>query len=282
MRAFLQATAGRSAGQKEWLMPETSISVGQGGRAQWVIKDDPELAADHFEVSWDGKNLSVSSTGQAPLWVDAEEVELGDTVEAQNGSLIWAGASTFLLRTVPDDLRLSLPPAPPRVRPRTESLVAARKEALVGLNKEEKLFAILDAARDRRVQALLNVCGERSQSLYDGIKGSMLAEVAPYLVQLEKDSALLNYLVNEAWGESWGVFLIGARPFVEVRRRLRRSLMVRDESSGKKMYFRFYDPRVLRAFWPVSSTRQKSEMVGAEIHAFILEGKNDEILRMTP
>lgn len=247
-----------------------------------MITDDPELSPVHFEVFWNGEKLTVAGTGQHSFLLDAAEIEPSKIVEARNGAVLWAGRSTFLLRTVPENLLACLPPPPPRVRPRTEELTAARKEALVTLNKEDKLFAILDAARDRRVRALLNVSAEQSQSLYEGLKGDVLADVAPYLVQLESDSELLKFLVNEAWGESWGVFLIGNRPFVDVRRRLRRSLMVRDEESGKKLYFRFYDPRVMRAFWPVATLRQKGEITGTEIREFILEGMNDEVIRARP
>lgn len=282
MRAFIQSTSGRTAGKKNWLEPNTAVSIGQGGRATWVIADDPELSLVHFDVFWDGEKLTVEGAGKRLFLLDNAEIEPSKRVEARNGSILGAGRSTFVLRIIPPNLLASLPPPPPNVRPRTEALTAARNEALAALNKEEKLFAILDGARDRRVRVLLNVCQEQSQSLYDGLKGDTLADVAPYLVQLEKDSELLKFLVNETWGESWGIFLIGARPFVEVRRRLRRSLMVRDEESEKKLYFRFYDPRVMRIFWPAATVRQKSEMTGSEISAFLLEGMQDELIRAVP
>ena len=44
----------------------------------------------------------------------------------------------------------------------------------------------------------------------------------------------------------------------ELRRHLRRFLMVEDES-GEPLYFRYYDPGALRDFWPSCSRRQVTE-----------------------
>jgi hypothetical protein len=51
------------------------------------------------------------------------------------------------------------------------------------------------------------------------------------------------------WGKSWGVFFTSADPFVRVRKHLRFLQYVTDENEKEGvLYFRYYDPRVLRPF----------------------------------
>jgi hypothetical protein len=138
----------------------------------------------------------------------------------------------------------------------------------------EPLFAVLDAARDDRVLAWLYESGLEHHSLYEGPKGDVLADVAPYLVRLELDAPLLRQLVEEGWGQAFGVLVTSrARP-KDVRSRLRRLLMVQTESS-KQVYFRFYDPRVLRVFLPIATPRQVSWFFGGgEMGAYVLEDRD--------
>jgi hypothetical protein len=46
------------------------------------------------------------------------------------------------------------------------------------------------------------------------------------------------------------------------------------------MYFRFYDPRVLRLFLPACTARQRSELTGTEIERFLVEGLEAEPVRL--
>jgi len=279
-RAFLQITSGRLEGKRVWLEKDSVLRVGQSARADLALVHDERMAPLHFDVRWNGETCVFSGHRQIHFTVNGDTIDNEKT--AGDGAFVIAGQTSFLLRVVNADLRALLPPAPPDAKPLTEALRAAREQALLTLSRETHLFAILDAARDRRVRPLLQACTETHESLFDGEKGQRLADVAPYLVELSPASPLLEVLVNDAWGESWGLYLIGLRPFKEIRRRLRRSLMVQDEETDKKLYFRFYDPRVLRAFWPTCSTRQRSEFVGNEIGAFLLEGADAEMLRLAP
>ncbi|MCP3137831.1 DUF4123 domain-containing protein [Pyxidicoccus xibeiensis] len=142
----------------------------------------------------------------------------------------------------------------------------------------EPLFAVLDAARERRVLKLLQGAGEQYESLYEGPESKELAEVAPYLVRLPGDSELLAQLVHRGWGKSWGLFLTSRLPFKETRRHLRKFLMVQDATTKRQLYFRFYDPRVLRMFLPTCSVEQRTEFLGA-LETVLVEGEKGEVLR---
>jgi hypothetical protein len=132
------------------------------------------------------------------------------------------------------------------------------------------VYAILDAARDPLILARLFDCTEEHQSLYEGTKGDELMAFAPYLVALPRGSAFLETIVREGWGKCWGVYLTCEEPFKEVRKHLRHFLMVQMEA-GKQVYFRFYDPRVLRVFLPTCNTQETIEFFGP-IRQWLVEG----------
>jgi pSer/pThr/pTyr-binding forkhead associated (FHA) protein len=145
---------------------------------------------------------------------------------------------------------------------------------------EGGLHAILDAARTPRILEALREAVEEHRSLYEGAQSVALDDVAPYLVHLESGSRLLPQLVREGWTRRWGIFLEGEVPKRELRRHLRRFLMVEDDETGEKLYFRFYDPGVLRVFWPSCSRRQRADLLGP-LRAFLVEGEHGEVLRLT-
>jgi hypothetical protein len=156
-------------------------------------------------------------------------------------------------------------------------LAAAARAREILAPRLGRLYAVLDAARDERILELCRESVDQSKSLYEGVKGEALADAAPYLVALEPGSGLLDRLL-EGWGRSFGVFAVSERPFKAVRRHLRRFLLVEDDETGGRMYFRFYDPRVLREFMPLATPRQRDDLFG-EIDAFFAEGEGGELLR---
>ncbi|MEZ4302132.1 MAG: DUF4123 domain-containing protein [Polyangiaceae bacterium] len=143
------------------------------------------------------------------------------------------------------------------------------------------LFAVLDAARDPRVLELLRESVEPHHLLFEGTQGEALAEQAPYLVELPPETRLLDKLVLEGWGKRWGIYLTSPRPLRDVRRHLRRFLMVQDEATGERLYFRFFDPRVLEGFLAESNLRQREQLF-SDITAFFAEGDGGSVLRFSP
>jgi hypothetical protein len=123
---------------------------------------------------------------------------------------------------------------------------------------------------------MLLTSAEEHQSLYEGPKGDDLAPFAPYLVRLPPRSQLLDALVRQAWGHSWGVYLTCDRPFKEVRKHFRHFLFVRTPDD-RDLYFRFYDPRVLRVFLPTCTPNELREFFGP-VDRFLLEADNPDRL----
>ncbi len=137
-----------------------------------------------------------------------------------------------------------------------------------------ELFGVMDAARDEQVLAALYASGLRFQSLYEGVRGEELALVAPYVVALPREAPALDALLGEAWGQSWGVFLHAPVSFRDVRRQLRRLLRA-ELDDGARVLFRYYDPRVLRAYLPACTAAEAAQMFGP-IAQFVCEGRRGE------
>jgi hypothetical protein len=152
----------------------------------------------------------------------------------------------------------------------TSSTPTSRAVQEILERRGEPLFALLDAARDPSVLPLLMRSAEPYESLYDEPDAGRLVAVAPYLVSLAPGSKLLHGVVARGWGQAWAVFLRSARSLPQLRAHLRQFLIVRSEA-GKQMLFRFYDPRVLRAFLPLATPRQSSQLF-SEVSAFLVEG----------
>jgi hypothetical protein len=157
------------------------------------------------------------------------------------------------------------------------SLPEARRRLLERLaGSREPLFAILDAARDLRALNWLKDAGEEHQSLYDGESAVNLEMFAPYLVRFQKPSAVLQKLVAQAWGRAWGVYLTSAASLPDLRKHFRHFLMAEIEG-GKTVYFRFYDPRVLRVYLPTCTPEETRQFFGP-VGSFLMEDADENRL----
>jgi len=273
-RVIIQVRWGPLAYHKAILDPGQSLRVGRADRADLVLARDAQMSSLHFELSWDGERCHLHDLGSAKgTFLHGEQV---DRAGIKSGDWIRAGQTDFSVyfeaHTRPnlDD------------EPLVSALGDEKDRALTLLRREHPtLFAVVDASRGARPLHLLRESIDPFRSLYDGVKGEALAHCAPYLVALRPDSGLLDRLVREGWRRRWAIFVSCPRPFKDVRRHLRRFLLVEDDATGKKYYFRFYDPKTLRAFVPSCAPRQREDFFG-EVAAFIAEGARGEVLRFEP
>lgn len=190
-----------------------------------------------------------------------------------HGDLIVAGGSAFLVHIGEAPFRARR--AALREPVLSDTAVERILELLV--DSDSFLYAIVDTARDPHLLELLRTHWDLHYSLYDGAAGEALDEAAPYLVALTPDSPLLRTLIHLYWGKSWGVLLQSRADFRTVRKQLRKFLMVSEES-GRRLYFRFYDPRVLRTY-ALTCTRDEIVDFFGPIRNFILESATrDEML----
>jgi hypothetical protein len=144
-------------------------------------------------------------------------------------------------------------------------------ERLALLTQGERLYAVLDGARDPRVRALLQSANLPHQSLYDGALPEALADVSPYLVALSGDDPASRRVVAAAWGGAWGCFIVTSLASPKLRSHLRRFLRVKTEQ-GKTLVFRFYDPRVLGTYLSTCTEQELREFFGP-ISTFAMEDR---------
>ena len=93
-------------------------------------------------------------------------------------------------------------------------------------------FVLLDGASVPGLVQLLHRCSPQYECLYRGELKPDIAEVAPYVVQLEADTEFTDLVLNQGWGKHWGVFALTPEDLFAMRQHLRRFLTVHD-SAGK-------------------------------------------------
>ncbi len=135
-----------------------------------------------------------------------------------------------------------------------------------------EVYTVLDAARDERVMWRVDAYADQKACLYEGTLTHELISAAPHLLHLFRDDRFCKRLFEEAWGQSWGVFVVADTSFTSLRRHFRKFLVVRGPT-GKRMAFRWYDPRILRVYLPTCN-REELQMVFGPIKSFLVEGRN--------
>jgi pSer/pThr/pTyr-binding forkhead associated (FHA) protein len=273
-----------------------TVQIGRLKHANQLAMPDPVMAPVHFSVTCEGSQGRIKDlnrgvqkhaacegecfvgalrnakcaggcrlndrSGEMGVYLNGNKVQ--DAV-LKDGDTIVSGSSAFAVALTEDPPILTpTAVAEPKLTPEQQT------RALDYFTRQKlPLFALLDAARAPEVLGALRVHSELHYSLYDGAEGEKLDDVAPYLVQLHPRSPLTELLIREHWGQSFGVFLWALTDFKTLRRHLRRFLIVQD-AKGKDMYFRFYDPRVLRAFLPTCTPDELTDFFGP-IASFLVE-----------
>jgi hypothetical protein len=136
-------------------------------------------------------------------------------------------------------------------------------------------YALLDAARLGMHLQEAKTRNQAHDCLYRGESEIALAGVAPHIFQYAYSTPFANWYLHNGWGDSWGVLLKSAWPLSELHKHFRKFLLVKTED-GPELYFRFYDPRVLRIFLPTCDAAQLREFFGGAVDYFIAEDEDPD------
>jgi len=135
--------------------------------------------------------------------------------------------------------------------------------------EEISVFAVLDGASVPDLLQRLYEQQPEHECLYRGDLKPDLAEMAPYLVRLEPVSDFTSWVIGQGWGNHWGIFALSGADLRAMRQHFRRFLVVYD-TNAKPMYFRYYDPRVLRVYLPTCNAEELATVFGP-VTAYLVE-----------
>ena len=145
----------------------------------------------------------------------------------------------------------------------SRSLVSAETVPLSDLQKlasRGQLYAILDACDAPAVPPKVKELGEENGvSLYRGEAEEDYWAIAPYLVRV--DGSVLDWIVTALWEQPWGIFVVAEADLETLRTHFRKFLTAQ-MPDREKVYFRFYDPRVIQQFLPTCNDAELSEFFG--------------------
>jgi hypothetical protein len=147
-------------------------------------------------------------------------------------------------------------------------IIQAVKRRLFSNQSADQVFAILDGASIPNLLPNLADFEPEYVCLYRGEIAPDIAEVAPYLVMLERDTQFIEWIIDNGWGKHWGIF--GASPvgLATLRRHFRKFLTIYNPA-GKSMFFRYYDPRVLQIYLPTCNEKELQDLFGPAIFFFL-------------
>ncbi|MGY2198394.1 DUF4123 domain-containing protein [Pseudomonas gingeri] len=156
---------------------------------------------------------------------------------------------------------------------------------------DHQVYWLLDGARDPGISRAVRYGSLRFWCLYSGQLTPRLRAAAPYLVQLTRGSPATLELLERGWGNAWGIFIVAPASLAMSRVRLhfKKFLRVRTED-GRRLLFRFYDPRVLSIFLPTCTDAEFTQFLGPMTSLFVeseqgtayrLFDRADQTLRIT-
>ena len=156
---------------------------------------------------------------------------------------------------------------------RTEARILSALTAEAGAG--ESLWGILDGARDDSIFGRLEE-SRRHCCLYAGTLPWQLQVTAPYLVQLPVQTHQAPAALRV--GKQLGHLLSLGRADESLSRHLRTFLRVADQR-GRRLIFRYYDPRVMRVYLPTCRPAELRAVFGP-IRCYMMESSGgDELLR---
>ncbi len=134
-----------------------------------------------------------------------------------------------------------------------------------------KPWVVLDGAGvPGLLPRLAGLPARRRACLFQGELDREVAELAPYLVEIPCQQDWLDWL-SQGWGSHWGVYLLAPDSIdLSALRRHLRKLGMAYGPSREPLWFRWYDPRVLRQVAPGFDAAQLQALFGS-IHCFLLE-----------
>jgi len=297
MLVILEATAGPLAGRKIEVRAGTIVRIGRTPKSDYALGEDSYLSSQHFAVECDGIQCRIRDLGSSNgTFVNGERVS---EIVVREGDSVMAGGSTFAIHieaasasaaapasatapvptaTFPGGFQRPEAPGPMitgEVRLEWPGFSRPQSSLLSALFKDDlHVYAVVDASRDSRIPAFLDASGESYASLDPDMK------VPAFMVHLPRESRLLDVLIKDGWSHGWGFYCATSSAFDELCAHWRNYLTLHTED-GRKLTFRFWDPRVMRALVPMMSAQEGADFFGPVGRLLVEAGKPEIGLEIT-
>lgn len=246
---FLELLNGPYGGRILRFQPGDIQTIGRGEDNTIALHDEGQLLERDTTIWFDGSALQVcrNAPGKPPLgpFLKDEVFPLENTRWQIRGLAVSVDAEDGPIARLADYL----------------SKECGRAEC--------KLYAVVDTAAETGLYRFLAESGLAMESLLDGALRTRHLEQAPYLVALDPGSVAATRVLLRCWGKSRLLLLFSKETFAEVRKHLRRFLQVKTPE-GSIVFFRFFDPRILRAVLPWCDAKQAGSIF-AGIEGFLVE-----------
>lgn len=125
----------------------------------------------------------------------------------------------------------------------------------------ENCIAVIDGAACRELVQQLDELKPEYYCLYEGELEPDVESCAPHLVALTPEHPFTEWFLAELPGKPWGIFARSKEKLIKLRKHFRSFQIVQNEQ-GQQLYFRYYDPRVLRIFLPTCDEEQLTKFFG--------------------
>jgi len=267
MKFFLEIVAGPKAGTK-YPLDESPLTLGRNAFAAISCPEDNFLSGMHCSLQTTPEGVLLKDlTSTNGTFLNGQRIT---QAQPRPGDLIEAGSVMMRIAIDPD--RRAAPRQVAAAATASKSNAVVEQFAALGA----PLYCLLDAACDKSIPSLLALAQEQRQCLYDGQSATELADWAPYLVRLAPDAPFTRALLDLGWGKGWASYFSSHAPFDEIRHHFRKFLMVQVEG-GEEVYFRFYDPRVLRDFLPTAAPGEAKIFFGP-VEQWLIESQEPDTM----
>lgn len=135
-----------------------------------------------------------------------------------------------------------------------------------------QVHMLADGARNPAIAPMIRFGKLDYDCLYAEPLSPRLRAAAPYLVHLAADSAQSREMLRRCAEDAWGI-LVKAPSHVttrQLRLHFKKLLWVQDER-GRKLNFRYYDPRVLGVYLPTCTREERATVFGPVQDLYCIE-----------
>ncbi|MEM6594851.1 MAG: DUF4123 domain-containing protein [Pseudomonadota bacterium] len=123
-----------------------------------------------------------------------------------------------------------------------------------------RAYLLVDASCDPLIPHFAGSFNEEVRCLFDGQAFEDLAEVAPWLISLERFGDAWDWYVENGWGNNWGIVILTRLPLAKLKSHFKKFIKAEDED-GETYFFKFYRPEHLNTYLPIFDDDQRQRFL---------------------